>query len=158
MVRSVLIGAQICFPLIFWFDLIWCWLSKAPRWGLGRVFWTMCSRGWNSIWLVSFSFRATSKRLRCASLGELGIVSSCTRWVLAQVSLLLDVSHGVREGVTIRLMGFQILSCVIVYVTVMSGSWQRELLLSLGRRGILASSSAPSRYLSALCRSMPCLH
>lgn len=158
MVRSVLIGAQICFPLIFWFVFIWCWLSEAPRWGLGRVLWTMCPRGWNSIWLVSFSFRTTSKRLRCASLGELGIISSCTRWVLAQVSLLLDVSHGVREGEPFRLMRFQILSCVIVNVTVMSGSWQSELLLSFGRRRILASSSAPSRYLSTLCRSMFCLH
>ena len=158
MVWMVLIGAQVCFPLIFGFLFNGRRLNPAPRWRLRRVLGTMGSWSRNSVWLVTFSFWTARERLRCAGFGKLRVVSARARRVLAQVSLLLDVPHCIGESVTFRLVRFQVLSLVVVDMIVMSGSRQYELLLSLGRRGILLPSRAPSRYLRTLCGSVLCLN
>ena len=129
-----------------------------PRWRLRWVLWAVRARTWDAVWLRSFAFRAASERFRSARLGELWIVRAGTRWVLAQIGGLLDVSHRVREGVTLGLVRFQELPLVTIDVIVVGWPRSDELLLSLVGRSVLLSTRAPGRDLGAIASAVPRLH
>jgi len=108
-------------------------LSKAPRWCLRRVLRTVGAGSWYSIRLSSFPFRAACERLRRSRLGELRVVRARTWRILAQISWLLNISHGIGERKALSLMRFQELPLITEDVVVMRRSRLVELLLPLVR-------------------------